>query len=267
MKMRLIAASVLIIATALALFLIFPRKSEPTYRDRSLRHWLANLLINPADAEATEALRAIGTNAYPFLVERVRAQDSRIVRLARGELGLELARLPASYQNRQAAIGFKIVGPQFQSWLPALTSGLTNWSGITPIILGEIGEPALPAVIACLTNEDHLLRCGAATTFMFFTCDTKPAEAALLKVLGDSDQRVRHRAAMALARIKPNETVLRAFVQNLHSTNRALVMASMVGLKHMGLSATSAVPALAELSLNEDEEIRASAAKLIRQIK
>src|SRR5258706_16314402 len=98
------------------------------------------------------------------------------------------------------------------------------------VILGEIGEPALPAVIACLTNHDSQLRVGAATTFMFFNCDTRPAQAALMNALEDSNKLVRTRAAMALAKIKPNDTILSFFVQNLESTNRALALASMIGL-------------------------------------
>src|SRR5258706_4243730 len=137
---------------------LFARSSEPSYRGHSLSDWLAQLRVNGSDPEATAAVQAIGTNAYRFLVERIRAEDSKIVRLARGELGLELRKHPAADQNEEAAMGFKVLGPQFRSWRPGLAQALTNASGVMPVILGEIGEPALPAVIACLTNHDSQLR-------------------------------------------------------------------------------------------------------------
>src|SRR5262245_21189458 len=65
-KLFIFASLILI---ALALLLISRRTSEPIYNGRSLSDWLARYGAGPDSDEAEDAIRAIGTNALPFLIE------------------------------------------------------------------------------------------------------------------------------------------------------------------------------------------------------
>src|SRR5436309_9665328 len=63
---------------ALAAYFVF-RVREPSWEGRPLRHWLVALDgLNPAHVQrrAEQAVRSIGTNGLPTLVQWIRAQDS-----------------------------------------------------------------------------------------------------------------------------------------------------------------------------------------------
>src|SRR4028118_350071 len=64
--------------------------------------------------------------------------------------------------------------------------------------LGEIGEPAIPALMAALQDKNLLVRRSAAEAL---TQIGRPAIPALVKALKDSDANVRSMAAYALASI------------------------------------------------------------------
>ncbi len=67
------------VAAALALITFLSRDSEPRYQGRSLSQWYV-LWTKSADkaqaAEAASAIREIGTNALPTLLERLKSQYS-----------------------------------------------------------------------------------------------------------------------------------------------------------------------------------------------
>jgi len=62
-------------------------RSEPSYGGRSLSYWLNEARVNRSE-QATNAIRALGTNAWPFLVKRAGAIDGKFKRFLIGQLGI-----------------------------------------------------------------------------------------------------------------------------------------------------------------------------------
>jgi hypothetical protein len=263
MKARYVVGPVVAVGLLATVCFLLVRNSEPRYAGRSLSYWLNEANVYRSEG-ATNAIRAIGTNAWPFLVKRAGARNSKIERLLITELGFELIKY-SGRSNMEGAIGLEI-GPQLKPFLPDIILGLTNSRGVFSIVLGEIGEPALPTAIACLTNADSRVRIGAANSFYFFKCDTSSAKGALMNAVRDPERTVALRAASLVAKMKPNGDTLEFFVNNLSSTNRLLVLASMNGLRFIGPSASNALPALLKVAESADTEVSRRATSVIKLI-
>jgi len=271
MKVRHLAVIGVVLAAMVVIFFVRMRGSEPQYGSHPLSYWLSVLQSdegnsNAASSYATNAIRAIGTNAYTLLVKRMGAKEGKIKGFLREEVGLRFENR-ASVSREEAGIGLSIIGPQLGPWIPGLMQDLTNARGSAPRILAAIGEPALSSVTACLTSDNSHVQLGAAATFILFTCDTRPAKGALTKALEHPDRRIGTGAALALAKMKPPEEAVNLFVESLESTNQSLVIASIRGLRYMGPGAASAVPALLKAAGRTNAEVSTSASNAIFWIK
>lgn len=110
--------SIPIIIVLVAVAYLVLRKNEPEYGDRSLSYWLAQLGPEPPSdpplQAAQVAVRAIGTNALPYLLERFTAEDSLIKRKLidfdkdHDEVSLNLE--PASSKAAAAMAGYMVLG-------------------------------------------------------------------------------------------------------------------------------------------------------------
>ncbi len=168
-------ALLLALGVALAAWAVieFSPSSEPTYQGRQLRHWVG-FFSHPAtpdevaqEQSATDALRHMGTNAFPLLLQWVSCDES----LARNRWW---SRLPVSLRKFRAvqrlvfyspgdrrayAAGRALVslGPDAGPVLPNLADLLvttTNFMVRTRCmwILREIGQPSVPALTAAAAD-------------------------------------------------------------------------------------------------------------------
>lgn len=131
---------------ALGITLIADR--EPEYQGKPLSYWLEKLPLDPPHdppgIEAQLAVRAIGTNALPYLLRAITSQDSQVRkdlislddRISMIDLHLE----PASKKVDQAVAGF--------------------------IALGEIAEPAVPELVALVHNEETFVIAGTLLPYL-----------------------------------------------------------------------------------------------------
>jgi hypothetical protein len=64
---------------ALAAFLLlrFNTRREPTYQGKTISYWLQQWSLDRASPEATKGIRAMGSNAMPFILKRLRS-DTRL---------------------------------------------------------------------------------------------------------------------------------------------------------------------------------------------
>ena len=75
---------VIIILSTLGLVLALRQGGEPRYQKKPLSEWLERLRMDRTDAAALVAVRSIGTNAIPYLLEMVRYRPSEArIRLSR----------------------------------------------------------------------------------------------------------------------------------------------------------------------------------------
>lgn len=175
-----------VIIAGLALFAFLGRKtlfpSEPSYQGKSLSAWAQQYGSNkwsnanpPATAEAELAIRQIGSNGIPFLLDQMQAGDSTFMPLLR-------TLMPRSWHDRYllkdrsgdirrvGAHGLAALGTNATAAVPALIHIATRHRDpdgrylavFTLRTLYSAAEPAIPFFIQCLTNWDATIRNEAA---------------------------------------------------------------------------------------------------------
>ncbi|HUP80312.1 MAG TPA: HEAT repeat domain-containing protein [Pirellula sp.] len=116
-------------------FLLFYSNGKPRYLGKTVSEWLALYdqgVDNPGYKKASEAMVAIGKNAVPFLIERLRTQDSVFTKIpfinslplinARSQKNLRMSQL--------AALALADIGPAASNAIPDLcvaTNHLDFW--------------------------------------------------------------------------------------------------------------------------------------------
>jgi hypothetical protein len=164
----------------LAWMLLYPQ--EPACKGKSLTFWAQQYGSNnwrggggPAAREAEVAIRQIGTNAIPFLLDLIRVRDSALKKKLR-----EMA--PRAWHDRlhikdtswdirrTGAHGLAALGTNAPGAVPALIEIVMRHpdedgrylAAFALRTLGTAAEPAIPFFIQCLTNKVNTIRDEAA---------------------------------------------------------------------------------------------------------
>lgn len=198
-----IAAGLLLLSVAFLVYLCWPQ--GPFYHGRSLNAWLqdftnplrhaSGIPLQNLSAEmgarmegAQRAVKAIGTNAIPTLLQYVRAKDSGVTHMVGAPMG------PRSFAG---------------DWFPsAREKHAMAQAGFT--ILGKDALPAQPALIALTKDNDPSVRLTAFECLFFIVQpDYKTLTTILVPFGHDPDRYNRERAAermrMFVAIITPEE--------------------------------------------------------------
>ena len=136
---------------------------EPTYNGKPLSFWLLQLTDAPTNAgtyrEAHAAVRAVGTNSFPTLLQMLRAHDSPLkTKVLTWASDIRLLRFrytnPGVINNR-AMRGFYVLGPGGAGAVPELSKILDQKispgsENCTALSLGYIGPDAKTAMPALL---------------------------------------------------------------------------------------------------------------------
>src|ERR1043165_5624744 len=113
-----------IVAVAFAYSLL--RSREPSYHGKRLSYWLRQLQSFQGDypAEAMTAIRSIGTNAIPFLLEDLEAKDSewkvKMNDWMADTFSWRPSHVTANARRRMAASGFFALAPLAEPAIPKL---------------------------------------------------------------------------------------------------------------------------------------------------
>ncbi len=166
-----IGALVLLALGVMVWLMIFMQRSEPVYQRRRLSAWLAaypesisstNKQLLP---QVDDAVRHIGTNAIPTLLQMLRARDSaltlKLLALAQRQHFIKFHFVPAWQRNLQAAAAFSALGAEGRDAVPALMKiydeNISPGSRLAAVsALGNIGPAAKEA-------EPFLLRVATDT--------------------------------------------------------------------------------------------------------
>ena len=155
---------------------------EPVYNGKSLTDWAQQYGSNngrggggPAAREAEAAIRQIGTNSIPFLLDLIQVRDSVLKKKLREVVPRTWhARLHINDTSgdirRIGAHGLAALGTNAPGAVPALIQIVTNHpdedgryiAAFALRTLGIAAEPAIPFFIQCLTNEVNTIRDEAA---------------------------------------------------------------------------------------------------------
>jgi hypothetical protein len=256
-----------ILALAFATLVHLSRR-EPRHQNVPLSAWLQILAIRwtPVGfqpgaqaaeiraryAEAEIAVRAIGTNATPWLVSMLRVEDTvwriRFSRLVSRQNFFQIAPRPARQIHADALEGFRILGPVASSAVPELAMLLDNPNTSHDALqaLAWIGGPeAVKPFTKALRSPDAPTRLTAAMTLQIFGVKGEAAVPALLESLADEDDRVRNAALTTLGRIgRRPDLVIPALTTHLNHPNAVDRIAALESLSVFGPAARSAIPAI-----------------------
>jgi HEAT repeat protein len=272
-----VALSLLLLLSGVAIYLTH---REPSYKGKRLTFWLSEL--SPDDdsySTAQEAIRAIGTNALPRLVEDLRRKDSAGKRklsewndkLA-ALLGHRLAELtPASVRRARAVEAFGLLGTNAAPAISAISRNFNDREIATESAeaLASIGSPALETAKNLSQSTNAVARAAAAFALSLYI---RPDEVlpTLQKLATDSQPEVRVVAAHGLGvfATDPNTSVP-LLVDLLKDPSLDVKRTACIALSRFGTNAAPAVAALSEVLSSfgtADFTLRQSAARALWNI-
>ena len=153
-KIALVLA--LIIAVLTTAYFVMPH--EPRYEGRSLSGWLAELDLNSPKAQdkPMEAIRQIGTNAFPWLRRMLRSEppiwERAMVAFNTSQSLIQLPITPDNVVRNRAVRGYHALGKQAEGDVPHLIQLLQRENSphvrsYVALALGNIGPAARPALV------------------------------------------------------------------------------------------------------------------------
>jgi hypothetical protein len=212
-KLWSLAVVVLLLLGFMIASVFYTGVTEPSNGGRRLGEWLADLeSTNPKTKEnATAIVRAIGTNAIPYLVHELTTKHD-------GELRTKIAlRFPQyAFVRRhfptppqrlgRAMLGFEALGEVGTPAIPLLKPFMEVPPGYATTALSYLGTNGLPYLFENLGSTNLSLRHNttAALINMFHRgqakpTDLKPALPLAINMLQSANQNTRDRAASLLA--------------------------------------------------------------------
>ncbi|MEW6304011.1 MAG: HEAT repeat domain-containing protein [Verrucomicrobiota bacterium] len=197
-RLRLAGAALLGVCLILFVSVRLSGPPNPVYQGMRLSEWL--LGIEPMDAArskpgAEQAVRAIGTNAIPYLLTELKPDETVLQAMVRNEVTDLLRNRPFLHIAPPLSPDQRIRGA---------------YGGFR-----ALGADALPAVMNLLRAKDKPhLRVHALNILFLMGPEVPDSSHALLDALKDDDARIRSSAAMWLATFgKPDKEVIAALQQ------------------------------------------------------
>jgi hypothetical protein len=175
---RLILLSVLLcgVVGVIAILLCNSHPVEPVHEGKSLSAWLPALdyanrgMPGVSPRDASRAVRAAGTNAFPTLFRLLRATDSplklKLVALLKKQNRINLRITTAQNLHREAEAAFQLLGPQASAALPELINmcdenlPADSKKAVISVLAFSVHPTmaALPALQRAATNADISVR-------------------------------------------------------------------------------------------------------------
>ena len=195
---------------------------EPVFEGRTLTSWLERHVpdykVRPAQTlpgwkKADEALRSIGTNAFPTLLNMIRATDPPpvVLKLLQAAGRYRWTRINYRYaqsRNEEAEYAFLVLRTNAASAVPELIKIYEE--NISPssqrcaaLALGHIGpaaEAALPSLIRHFTHTNGDVRYYAVSAMLSIGGEPSVVVPALTSALKDPNVSVRWNALSGLSR-------------------------------------------------------------------
>ena len=200
------------------------RDREPVYQRKPLSSWLVQYSTNhrpgrpngQLEEQAETAICQIGTNAIPTLLRMLRAKDSalkvRLMDLVGRQHIINVEHAGADFWNVEAAYGFRLLGTNAQSALPALieiaNQHISEQSKSYAIdSLGSIGpsaKEAVPLLLGWATHADDWVRLKAITSLGLIQGEPDRVVPVLINALHDPRSLVQRSAVKSLEQFGPD---------------------------------------------------------------
>jgi len=271
-------------AVAAILLCLRPAKAdEPRYQGRSVSSWLLDVEfchtstiavnVDTAASErrrnyAAEAIRAIGKQAVPILVERIKKGSDApdIDYVPRATWALHVLGSDA-----QSAIPdlIQLLKPAYKAASQSDPSKTDHTSICAAEALQQIGEDSVPGLIKALSAKDEEIRFGAAGALEYFGDDAADIVPALVDSLKDSDWMVRWRSSRTLGSLgQMPEIAVPASVERLRTDSNGSVKSyAIFALQKFGPRAALAIPELKKSAAGSDLCIATYAREALEKIR
>jgi hypothetical protein len=226
------------------------REREPVYQGKRLSFWLESVYKAVGNQDgvdrAEQAIRHIGTNALPALIEGLHARytplKQTMVEWVQKQKLVHFS-FKSAYQRRfEAILGYEALGPLASAQVPSLMDTLTN-------------DPS-PDV-----------RQDAAQALAAIGPEARLAASALFHAAKDTNNGVRNRAFIALGRIRPDpHLTVPVLVAGLDDPNPTARGNAAIALGRYGPEARQAIPALIRMLSDPHQHVRDLATNSLKQI-
>ncbi len=271
---------------------------ETSYQGKSLNHWLEQAMTAEDANErlaAGEAIKKIGTDGLPELVQMIGARDSgfkqSVMALADQQKLIKTDFVPALVLHQRALAGFSILRSEARPAVPALAQLLkkTGDQLDAAVALAYIDPEGITALVLAATNSNAEVRYLAAAGLLSLLLDDRErkisgleaisiehhgamALPSLLALLKDEHIPTRRQAASALGHCVryPDVAVpaLQAALRDPNNAHDALVLqAAVVALGRFGRNAEVAAPLLTSALTNDSPMVRVGASNALMRIK
>jgi HEAT repeat protein len=264
-----IALVVFLIVLGVVIACQVTRLKEPSYHHKALSIWLQSYSPDADSSEADEAVRAIGTNGIPILLDNLHARDS-VLKLKLAVLGMQFT--PAATRHMRAEKGFSALGPEASNAVPAITAvyaqnvsaSARRAAGNALVEIGPVAKTAIPALIDSAANTNSEVRAFAVYTLGRLAQEPDIVNPVLLKSLHDPDPEVRYNAAFGLGAGAfmggDARAAVPALVETLKDTYGTARAAAAMALGNIHDQPAVVVPALTDSLHDPQEFVRSQAA-------
>ena len=262
-----------IIATVVAFIALRPH--EPVYQGKRLGEWLNEWDTFNVDTNAptAEAIRQMGTNAFPHLIRLLRSKDSalkrKLMELLEKQSLIRIDLESADDHHQQGRAGFYVLGNLAAPAIPELSKLLNaeDTSLDAAVVLIFIGPEAVLTLAQALTNSNATVRASVASALAQAKWNAKAAVPNLLRCLSDKEPNVRLTAALALGLIHEEpETVIPVLITRLEDTDVNVREQAANALRRFGKPARSSVPALLKATESRDGQMARFAIAALKAI-
>ncbi|MDB6016392.1 MAG: repeat protein [Pedosphaera sp.] len=288
-----------IVVSVAGLYLARPR--GPMYQGRSLRSWLAQLddgqhdnglmweswteVIRRRTAKqnaAAEAIRQMGTNSLPYLVQALTSRDSdqkiKIMLLLKKQSWIKVDISTAEEMRRPAALALDILGPAAEPYVPQLTDALWDKTSVmggghtskaAAIALGAVGPEGWAVLRESLTRSNFSTIYGTWALGSRRVTEPGAVEALLAVVTNNINANGSEKAlaAWSLGEIgQESERVVPVLIAALQSPDNDLRWSAADSLGKFGTNAQSSVPALVKALQDPNASVHNNALKSLKVI-
>jgi HEAT repeat protein len=255
------------------------RPSQPAYGDKPLTGWVEQLFTftnySRVDAEARDALRAMGQPAVRFLTRRLdHAPSAWRLRLASMTEDIPfINRLfgVATFDRLFAAKALAEIGPTAKSAIPALERATKDADDSLSVAaraaLIRIREESIDSHVAIYRQFET--KTSSQTVFLLMELGqyARPALPAMLEGMQSTNDRVRSLAVMALPMIGYEFPEYVPPLQRLLSDPSEMVRwQALNSLAHFGPLAKAALPQARQFLHDTNSLVRASALRFLYQV-
>jgi len=213
-------AVIAVIAAALVFAWKTAPPREPVYEGKTLRRWLEGHVPtssadprygSPGWKKADEALRHIGTNAIPTMLQMIGAKDPpavvlKLLEIVRKQHLIKIRYRYAYQRNEEAEYAFEVLGKDAAGAVPGLIR--IYEAAVTPssqrcaaLALGHIGRaanPAIPVLLRSFTHTNAEVRFNAVSAIYYIGGDPGVVVPAMTRMLKDPKVEIRWNAVGAL---------------------------------------------------------------------